>query len=46
ESIPLTETRDYVKHVMTNASHYGVLLGQGAQSLQQRMRAIPVRSTP
>ncbi|MFZ0330967.1 MAG: transglycosylase SLT domain-containing protein, partial [Acinetobacter bohemicus] len=32
ETIPLIETRDYVKHVMTNATHYGVLLGQGAQS--------------
>ncbi len=27
ESIPLTETRDYVKHVMTNATHYGLLIG-------------------
>ena len=28
ETIPLLETRDYVKHVMTNATHYGVVLGQ------------------
>lgn len=46
ESIPLTETRDYVKNVMTNATHYGVLLGQGPQSLEQRMRVIPARATP
>lgn len=46
ESIPLLETRDYVKHVMTNATHYGVVLGQGPQSLEKRMGAIPVRNTP
>lgn len=44
ESIPLLETRDYVKHVMTNATHYGVLLGQGAQSILKRMQNIPIRS--
>ena len=43
ESIPLTETRDYVKHVMSNATHYGVLLGQGPQSITQRMQNIPFR---
>lgn len=46
ESIPLNETRDYVKHVMTNATHYGVLLGQGAQSLEKRMNIIPLRNNP
>ncbi|WP_425916585.1 transglycosylase SLT domain-containing protein [Acinetobacter sp. TSRC1-2] len=46
ESIPLTETRDYVKHVMTNATHYGVLLGQGAQSIEKRMNSIPLRINP
>lgn len=44
ETIPLTETRDYVKHVMTNATHYGVLLGQGAQSIGKRMQVIPMRN--
>ncbi len=43
ESIPLLETRDYVKHVMTNATHYGVLLGQGAKPISQRMTPIPMR---
>lgn len=43
ESIPLTETRDYVKHVMTNAAHYGLLLGQGPQSIGERMQNIPIR---
>ena len=46
ETIPLTETRDYVKHVMTNATHYGVLLGQGAQSIEKRMNIIPLKNTP
>ncbi|WOE33188.1 MULTISPECIES: lytic transglycosylase domain-containing protein [unclassified Acinetobacter] len=45
ESIPLAETRDYVKHVMTNATHYGVLLGQGGQSITKRMQTIPMRNT-
>lgn len=45
ESIPLLETRDYVKHVMTNATHYGLLLGQGAQSISKRMQQIPMRNT-
>ena len=44
ETIPLTETRDYVKHVMTNATHYGLLLGQGGQSIGKRMQLIPLRS--
>ena len=46
ESIPLIETRDYVKHVMTNATHYGVLLGQGAQSIEKRMNIIPLKNNP
>ena len=46
ESIPLSETRDYVKKVMTNAAHYGILLGQGPQAIESRMPTIPTRSTP
>ena len=45
ETIPLTETRDYVKHVMTNATHYGILLGQGSQTIGQRMQTIPLRNS-
>ena len=45
ESIPLSETRDYVKKVMTNAAHYGILLGQGPQAIESRMPTIPIRST-
>lgn len=43
ESIPLSETRDYVKNVMTNATHYGAVLGQGIQNIGKWMRAIPAR---
>ncbi len=43
ESIPFTETRDYVKQVMTNAVHYGLIFNQGAQSIIQRMGTIPIR---
>ena len=43
ESIPFLETRDYVKHVMTNATHYQLILGQTPLSIEQRMGAIPVR---
>lgn len=43
ESIPLNETRDYVKNVMTNAVHYGLLLGQGPQQIESRMPVIPMR---
>ena len=42
ESIPLLETRDYVKHVMTNATYYGYKLGE-PQNLSQRLQTIPVR---
>lgn len=40
ESIPFTETRDYVKNVMTNAVHYALLIQQRPQSLGQRMGEI------
>jgi soluble lytic murein transglycosylase len=30
---------------MTNATHYGLLLGQGAQSISKRMQQIPMRNT-
>lgn len=45
ESIPFLETRDYVKHLMTNALHYSLLLQRGEQTLSQRMRPIPARMT-
>lgn len=45
ESIPFLETRDYVKNVMTNAVHYGVLFGQGPQSIGMRMGTIAPQSS-
>ena len=41
EAIPILETRDYVKHVLSNAVHYGVVLGQGPQTIGQFMLPIP-----
>ncbi len=42
ETIPFLETRDYVKQVMTNAVHYGLIFNQGSQSLKKRMGIIPM----
>ncbi len=44
EAIPFTETRDYVKKVMTNAVHYGLIFNQGSQSLTTRMGTIPIQN--
>ncbi len=45
ESIPFSETRDYVKKVMTNAVHYALGFGQGPQSITERMgKVIPARN--
>lgn len=43
ESIPIDETRNYVKNVMTNTIHYGAVLGQGKQYLSKWMKVIPLR---
>lgn len=43
EGIPFNETRDYVKHVMTNAVHYALLFNQGPQSISRRMGTIPAK---
>ena len=43
ETIPFDETRDYVKKVMTNATFYARMLGQGLTSLKDRMGMIPAR---
>lgn len=44
ESIGFSETRDYVKKVMTNAVHYAQAFGQGPQSLTARLGTIPPRN--
>ena len=43
ESIPYSETRDYVKSVMANAVHYALLLEGRSTSLKQRMGLVPGR---
>jgi soluble lytic murein transglycosylase len=40
ESIPLNETRDYVKKVMANACFYAQRLGTKAQTLKQRLGVV------
>ena len=40
ETIPFTETRDYVKNVMTNAVHYALGFNDGAQSIVERMGGV------
>jgi soluble lytic murein transglycosylase len=43
ETIPFSETRDYVKKVMSNASYYGHAFTQQLQSLKQRLSVISAR---
>ena len=43
ESIPFSETRDYVKKVMANSSYYGHVFSQQLQSLKQRVGIIGPR---
>lgn len=43
ETIPFTETRDYVKKVMTNATYYASLFHQPQTSLKERMGIVPAR---
>jgi len=41
ETIPFSETRDYVKKVMSNAYYYAQRLGTKAQTLKQRLGVVP-----
>jgi soluble lytic murein transglycosylase len=43
ETIPFTETRDYVKKVMSNASYYSHVFSQQVQPLKQRLGIIGPR---
>lgn len=45
ETIPITETRDYVKKVMTNATQYALQLGQTPIPLKMRLGLIPGKTT-
>ena len=44
ESIPFTETRDYVKKVMSNAVYYASRFGQKLVTLKQRLGTIGAKS--
>lgn len=44
ESIPFSETRDYVKKVMSNAVYYSVLFTGRPASLRERLGTIPARN--
>jgi len=46
ESIPFTETRDYVKKVMSNTVYYAAVLGGEARSLKSRLGTVAARGTP
>jgi soluble lytic murein transglycosylase len=37
ENVPFTETRDYVKKVLSNATYYAAQLGMAAPSLRARL---------
>ncbi|HKY01708.1 MAG TPA: transglycosylase SLT domain-containing protein [Burkholderiales bacterium] len=41
ESIPFSETRDYVKKVMTNTLYYAALDGGDSRTLHERLGSIP-----
>jgi soluble lytic murein transglycosylase len=45
ESIPFTETRDYVKKVLTNAMYYSAVLTGKTASLKERLGRVSSRST-
>ncbi|MET0216308.1 MAG: lytic transglycosylase domain-containing protein, partial [Burkholderiales bacterium] len=45
ESIPINETRDYVKKVLVNATYYAAQLKSQMRSLKDRLGVIPPRST-
>ncbi|MFC4160883.1 lytic transglycosylase domain-containing protein [Chitinimonas lacunae] len=43
ETIPFSETRDYVKKVMSNAIYYAQAFGRGSTSLKARLGVVPAR---
>ena len=46
ESIPFSETRDYVKKVMSNTVYYAVLFGSAPKTLKDRLGIIGPRTAP
>ncbi|MDO8437562.1 MAG: transglycosylase SLT domain-containing protein [Nitrosomonadaceae bacterium] len=45
ETIPFSETRDYVKKVLSNSMYYASTLGHRLQTLQQRLGTVAPKST-
>jgi soluble lytic murein transglycosylase len=45
ETIPFTETRDYVKKVMSNTVYYAQQFGQPTRSLKQRLGIISAKNS-
>jgi soluble lytic murein transglycosylase len=45
ENIPFSETRDYVKRVLSNTTNYAALLTGEPQRLSQRLAPIGPRAT-
>lgn len=43
ETIPFTETRDYVKKVMANAQYYALGFGERSLTFKQRLGTIPAK---
>jgi len=43
ETIPFSETREYVKRVMNNTLYYARLLRQPGPSLRERLGTVPAR---
>ena len=46
ETIPFSETRDYVKKVMANTVYYAAVLGTEPTPLKTRLGVVPPRRTP
>ena len=44
ETIPFSETRDYVKKVMSNSVYYSALFNGGPQSIKSRLGIIGPRT--
>ncbi len=44
ETIPFSQTRDYVRRVMSNAVYYSQRLGEDLRSLKERMGIVPPRA--
>jgi soluble lytic murein transglycosylase len=44
ETIPINETRDYVKKVLVNATYYAAQLKTQMRSLKERLVVIPSRT--